>query len=143
MNTFWVILIIIVVAIILLILFFLFIVWGISKGIRNKFGPEWIPAELRIMFNHIDVDLEDRRVIKYLLSDYDAREITFQINSQINNENPHIIEELEHNRNSFPQRFPESFWRKINDKTYEFWQVDSNKLKATFSTMNNELIYYK
>jgi hypothetical protein len=136
MNIFWIILIIIAIVIILGILFLLFIVWGFAQGFRNKFGPEWIPAELRIQFNHFNVSNENKKTIRYLFNEHETDEISVQIYSLITT-NTQII------NNSFPFKFPESIWIKIDNETYEYRQIESNKLKATFSTKNNELIYHK
>ena len=136
MNIFWVILIIIGSVIILGILFLLFVVYGFSKGFRNKFGPEWIPAELIINFNHFNVSNENKKTIRYALNENETDEIFVQIYSLIT-DNTQVV------NNSFPFKFPESTWIKIDNETYEYRQIESNKLKAIFSTKNKELIYHK
>ena len=136
MNIFLVLLIIIGSVIILGILFLLFVVWGFSKGFRNKYGPEWIPAELRINFNHFNVSNENKKTIRYALNENETDEIFVQIYSLITT-NTQVV------YNSFPFKFPESIWIKIDDETYEYRQIESNKLKAIFSTKNKELIYHK
>jgi hypothetical protein len=136
MNIFLVLLIIIGSVIILGILFFLFVVWGFPKGFRNKFGPEWIPAELRINFNHFNVSNENKKTIRYALDENETDEIFIQIYSLITNNTQAV-------NNSFPFKFPESFWIKIDHETYEYRQIETNKLKAIFSTKNKELIYHK
>ena len=136
MNTFLIILIIVGSVIILGILFLLFAVWGISKGLRNKFGPEWIPAELQMDFNHFNVSNENKKTIRYTLSENETNKIFVQISSLIT-DNTRVI------NNSFPFKFPDSIWIKIDDETYEYRQIESKKLKAIFSTKNNELVYHK
>lgn len=116
MNIFWVILIIIGSVIILGILFLLFVVWGFSKGFRNKFGPEWIPAELRINFNHFNVSNENKKTIRYALNENETDEIFVQIYPLIT-ENTQVV------NNSFPFKFPESTWIKIDNETYEYRQI--------------------
>lgn len=136
MDISWVILIIIIAVIFLLILFFYFMVWGISQGLRNKFGPEWIPFELQIKFNHNTIDFEDKKIIKYVLSDKESIEAVSQINYQITNKQVH-------NGHRSPFEFQESYWRKIDSNVYKFRQVKTDRLKAVFTSSNKELIYYK
>lgn len=135
MNIFWVILIIIICVVILFFLFLFFVVWGFSQAFRNKFGPEWIPSELKIDFNHFNVNYEDKKTIKYLLSEDEANEIFLQIDNQINNK-------IQTNKSSFPHKFPESTWIKSNNSTYEFRQSENNKIRATFIVNTKELIYF-
>jgi hypothetical protein len=136
MNIFWVILIIIGSVIILGMLFLLFVIYALSKGLRNKYGPEWIPAELRINFNHFNVSNENKKTIRYALNEIETDEIFVQIYFLIT-DNTQVV------NNSFPLKFPESTWIKIDNETYEYRQIESNKLKAVFSTKNKELIYHK
>jgi len=136
MNIFWGILIIIGSLIILGILILLFFSRAISEGFRKKFGPEWIPAELKIDFDYFNVSHEDKKTIIYRLSEYDADDILNQISSKLT----HNSHEISH---SLPHSFPESVWIKIDDETYEYRTHTSNKLKANFSNKNRELIYHK
>ncbi len=129
---FWVLLIIICVVI----LFFIFLVWVFSQGFKNKYGPEWIPAELRIDFNHINVNYEDEKTIKYLLSEDETNEIFYQIDNQINN-NANTY------KSALPYTFPEATWIENNHSTYEFRQSENNILKAVFIIDKKELIYFK
>lgn len=131
MNIFWVIIIIIIIC-----AFILLFLWAISQGFRDKYGPEWIPAELKINFNHFEVNDEDKKTIKYLFSEDEANDILLQIVDQIDNK-MHPYKSL------FPHSFPESNWIKSNDSTYEFRQLESNKLKAEFIVNTKELIYFK
>ena len=132
MNIFWVILIVIG----LVVIFTIFLIFLISAGFREKYGPEWIPAELKINFNCINVNYEDKKIIKFVLSDAEAYQILFQIDDQIN-------EGTQSNKNSFPYEFPVSSWIKIHETNYEFRQSEDNKIKATFMLDTNELIYFK
>ena len=80
MSFIWDILLIIIATLIVLgILFFIFIVWIFSKGLRNKFGPEWIPGELEISFNYFNVTLENKKTIRYSLSENETIKIADQI----------------------------------------------------------------
>jgi hypothetical protein len=136
MNIFWSILIIIGSLLILGIVTFLFFVWAISKGFKKKFGPEWLPAELKITFDYINLSHEDKKTIRYTLSKHETVEISEQICSMISNRNYDVI-------HSAPHSFPSSIWIKIDDETYEYRHIKSNKLKAVFSNKNRELIYHK
>jgi hypothetical protein len=136
MNIFWGILIIIGSLIILGILILLFFVRTISEGFRKKFGPEWIPAELKINFDYFNVSHEDKKTIRYKLSEYDADDISNQISSILSQNTLEV-------RHSLPHRLPESKWIKIDDEAYEYRTLTSNKLKAIFSNKNRELIYHK
>jgi hypothetical protein len=136
MNIFWSILIIIGSLIILGIVTFLFFVWAISEGIKKKFGPEWLPAELKIDFDYFNVSHEDKKTIRYTLNEYDAEDILKQISSLLI-ENSYFV-----NRSN-SHAFPKSIWIKIDEESFEYRQIESNKLKALFSNKNKELIYYK
>ena len=136
MNIFWSILIIIGSLIILGIVTLLFFIWAISEGFKKKFGPEWLPAELKINFDYINVSHEDKKTIRYTLGEYDAEDIFEQISS--------LITDIQYVVNrSNPYAFPKSIWIKIDEKSFEFRQIESNKLKAVFSNKNKELIYFK
>jgi hypothetical protein len=136
MNAFWITLIIIGSIILLGVIFLIFALLAISMGLRNKFGPEFIPVELRINFNYFNVGNENKKTIKYSLNDNETDEIFFQISHLIANN----IQDIS---NSFLSEFPLSRWIKIDDETYEYRQIESTKLKAKFSTKDKELIYYK
>jgi hypothetical protein len=118
------------------ILFFLFILWAISKGLRNKFGPEWLPAELKIDFNYINVSNENRKTIRYVLSEHESNAILKQISSLITNNSEAI-------NSSFDFEFQKFYRIPVDDETYAYRQIESQKLKAVFSVKNKELIYYK
>ncbi|MEN9963049.1 MAG: hypothetical protein RL582_144 [Bacteroidota bacterium] len=132
MNIFWSILIIIGSLLILGIVTFLFFVWAISKGFKKKFGPEWLPAELKITFEYINVSHEDKKTIRYSLSEHETIEIFEQICSLNTNDTYDFIHSS-----------PSSIWIKIDDETFEYRHIKSNKLKAVFSNKNRELIYHK
>lgn len=136
MNYVWIFLIIIGALFVLGILFFLFILWAISKGLRNKFGPEWLPAELKIDFNYINVCNENRKTIRYVLSEHESNAILKQISSLITNNSEAI-------NSSFDFEFQKFYWTPVGDETYAYRQIESQKLKAVFSVKNKELIYYK
>ena len=137
MNYVWILLIIIGALVVLGILFFVFILWAISKGLRNKFGPEWLPAELQIDFNYINVSNENRKTIRYVLGEHESNAILKQISSLITNNSEAI-------NCSFDFEIQKFCWIPvIEDETYEYRQTESKKLKAVFSVKNKELIYYK
>lgn len=137
MNFVWILLIIIGALVVLGILFFVFILWTISKGLRNKFGPEWLPAELQIDFNYINVSNENRKTIRYVLGEHESNAILKQISSLITNNSEAI-------NCSFDFEIQKFCWIPvIEDETYEYRQTESKKLKAVFSVKNKELIYYK
>ncbi|MDO9551922.1 hypothetical protein [Rhodonellum sp.] len=138
MNTFWVILIILISLIILGILFFLFMVWGISQGLRNKYGPEWISGELNIRFNHFNINSENKKTIRYLLSENETYEITTQIEDSMNS---HIENNYLTNSDKFSVL--KYIWIKSNNETYEYRQIENDKLKAMLLLNSRELIYFK
>lgn len=125
-----------IIIVIVIIIFLVFLVSAIPQAFRNKFGPEWIPAELKISFNHFKVDCEDNKTIKYLFSDEEISNVFSQIDFQISNK-------IQTNNNSFPLKFQESYWCKIDNEMYEYRQLESNNLKATLSIITKELVYYK
>jgi hypothetical protein len=55
----------------------------------------------------------------------------------------HLSNNSTYTKMPFPVKFPESKWVKVNEGSYEYGQIDSNKLKATFSALKRELIYLK
>jgi|APGre2960657505_1045072.scaffolds.fasta_scaffold173464_1 hypothetical protein len=130
MSFIWDILLIIIASLIVLgILFFIFIVWIFSKGLRNKFGPEWIPGELEISFNYFNVTLENKKTIRYSLSENETIKIADQIcnliiDSKINNDEYYL-------------------WRKSDNVTCEYRQMKNDKLKAILLLNSRELIYFK
>ncbi len=130
MSFTWDILLIIIASLIVLgILFFIFIVWIFSKGLRNKFGPEWIPGELEISFNYFNVTLENKKTIRYSLSENETIKIADQIcnliiDSKINNDEYYL-------------------WRKSDNVTCEYRQMKNDKLKAILLLNSRELIYFK
>jgi len=44
----------------------------------------------------------------------------------------HLSNNSTYTKIPFPVKFPESKWMKVNKGSYEYRQIDSNKLKATF-----------
>ena len=135
MNISWVILIILIS---LGLLYFPFIFWGISQGLRNKYGPEWIPDELNIRFNHFNINSENKKTIRYLLSENETYEITTQIDDSINSH-------IENNYLTTSDKFSvlKYIWRKSNNESYEYRQIKNDKLKAMLLLNSRELIYFK
>ena len=132
MNIFWIILIIVICVIIIFIIFLLVIDWAFSQGFKNKFENEWLPYELGISFDYFDVSSENQKMISYLFSENKTCEI--KINEMINNYNqikPSTVDGQT------------CFWIKTNEETYEFLQVENNKLKAIFLLNDCELKYFK
>ena len=123
MNAFWIILIIIGSIILIVVLFLIFAAWGISMGLRNKYGPEWIPSELKIKFNHLNISCENKRTIKYSLNDYETKEIFNQISILIENNNIIDFNNLQ---------IPLCKWIKLDNETYEFREIESRMLIWVF-----------
>ena len=130
MSFIWDILLIIIASLIVLgILFFIFIVWIFSKGLRNKFGPEWIPGELEISFNYFNVTLENKKTIRYSLSENETIKIAEQICNL-------IIDSKKNNDEYY-------LWRKNDNETFEYRKMKNDKLKAILLLNSRELIYFK
>ena len=130
MSFIWDILLIIIASLTVLgILFFIFIVWIFSKGLRNKFGPEWIPGELEISFNYFNVTLENKKTIRYSLSENETIKIADQICNL-------IIDSKKNNDEYY-------LWRKIDNETFEYRKMKNDKLKAILLLNSRELIYFK
>ncbi len=130
MSFIWDILLIIIATLIVLgILFFIFIVWIFSKGLRNKFGPEWIPGELEISFNYFNVTLENKKTIRYSLSENETIKIADQICNL-------IIDSKKNNDEYY-------LWRKSDNETFEYRKMKNDKLKAILLLNSRELIYFK
>ncbi len=130
MSFIWDILLIIIASLIVLgILFFIFIVWIFSKGLRNKFGPEWIPGELEISFNYFNVTLENKKTIRYSLSENETIKIADQICNL-------IIDSKKNNDEYY-------LWRKSDNETFEYRKMKNDKLKAILLLNSRELIYFK
>lgn len=84
----------------------------ISKGLRNKFGPEWIPGELEISFNYFNVILENKKTIRYLLSENETIKIADQIynliiDSKKNNDESYLWRKSDSPFLSFKSGLPE------------------------------------
>lgn len=138
MNILRIIIIIIAVLFVVGILLFLLIAWGLSQGIKKKFGPEWILGELNISFNYFEFDEEKEKKIRYVLSASETDEIANQIQDLING----------YDKNTFvynsEKRKPNNYlWKKCNDDTYEFRHKKNDTLKATLLLNSKELIYLK
>ena len=130
MSFIWDILLIIIASLTVLgILFFIFIVWIFSKGLRNKFGPEWIPGELEISFNYFNVTLENKKTIRYSLSENETIKIADQICNL-------IIDSKKNNDEYY-------LWRKSDNETFEYRKMKNDKLKAILLLNSRELIYFK
>jgi hypothetical protein len=130
MSFIWDILLMIIASLIVLgILFFIFIVWIFSKGLRNKFGPEWIPGELEISFNYFNVTLENKKTIRYSLSENETIKIADQICNL-------IIDSKKNNDEYY-------LWRKSDNETFEYRKMKNDKLKAILLLNSRELIYFK
>lgn len=138
MNILRIILIIIGILFVVGILLFLLIAWGLSQGIKKKFGPEWIPGELNISFNYFEFDEENEKKIRYVLSANETEEIATQIQALINDykKNPFVDHTEKRNPNNY-------LWRKCNDETYEFRHKKNDTQKAIFLLNSKELIYFK
>jgi len=138
MNILRIVIIIIGILFVLGILLFLLIAWGLSQGIKKKFGPEWIPVELNISFNYFEFDEENEKNIRYVLSASDTEEIATQIQALINEYDKNIF--VDHSEKRKPAKY---LWRKYNDETYEFRHVKNHTLKAMLLLNSKELIYFK
>ena len=138
MNILRIVIIIIGILFVLGIFLFLLIAWGLSQGIKKKFGPEWIPGELNINFNYFEFDEENKKNIRYVLSASETEEIATQIQALIN----------EYDKNTFvdhseKRKSAKYLWRKCNDETYEFRHLKNDTLKAMLLLNSKELIYFK
>jgi len=138
MNILRIVIIIIGILFVLGILLFLLTAWGLSQGIKKKFGPEWIPGELNINFNYFEFDEENKKNIRYVLSASETEEIATQIQALIN----------EYDKNTFVEQSKKRkqakyLWRKCNDETYEFRHLKNDTLKAMLLLNSKELIYFK
>ena len=138
MNTLRIIVIIIAVLFVLGILLFLLMAWGLSKGFKKKFGPEWIPGELNISFNYFEFDEENEKNIRYVLSASETEEIAIQIQALINDYKKNTFVD-----NSGKRKPNKYLWRKCNDETYEFRDMKNDTLKAMLFLNSKELIYFK
>jgi hypothetical protein len=138
MNILRIILIIIAVLFVVGILLFLLIAWGLSLGIKKKFGPEWIPGELNISFNYFEFDEENEKNIRYVLSANETEEITTQIHALINDNNKNTF--VDHSGKRKPNNY---LWRKCNDEAFEFRDKKNDTLKAMLLLNSKELIYFK
>ena len=128
MNILWIILVVLTIIILFLVFFF----WAIGKGLDNKFGPEWIPVELGIQFNHINVYSEDKETIKYLLTENETLDIEEQ-----------ITDNLKYNLFDGTEKSRSGLWTNPRDKVYSFKESSNNKLKAELSVKKKTLIYYR
>lgn len=137
MNIFWIIGVIILSLIILYGLFLLFVISKMPQAFNNKFGPEWIPNELNIRFNHFNVNFENNKIIKYLLSEDEIYEISIQINYLISNQ---ITYNITNSDTLINQKYS---WRRSDNETYEYRQVVNDELKASLLLNTNELVYFK
>jgi hypothetical protein len=138
MNILRIIIIIIAVLFVLGILLFLLIAWGLSQGIKKKFGPEWIPGELNINFNYFEFDEENEKNIRYVLSASETDEIVTQIQALINEYDKNTI--VKQSKKPRPGKY---LWKKCNDETYEFRHLKNDTLKAMLLLNSKELIYFK
>jgi hypothetical protein len=138
MNILRIVIIIIGILFVLGILLFLLIAWGLSQGIKKKFGPEWIPGELNINFNYFEFDEENEKNIRYVLSASETDEIVTQIQALINGYDKNTF--VEQSKKRKPAKY---LWRKCNDETYEFRHLKNDTLKAMLLLNSKELIYFK
>lgn len=137
MNIFWIVSIIILSIIFIYFLLILFMVSRLPQAFNNKFGPEWIPKELNIRFNHLNVNLENEQTIKYLLTEDEIYEISIQINCLISNDINYIVKKSNTISN---QNYS---WRRSYNEKYEYRHVVNNELKAILLLNTNELVYFK
>ena len=138
MNIFWIIVIIIGSLFVLGIVLFLLTAWGLSQGLKKKFGPEWIPGELNINFNYFEVDYENEKRIRCVLSENETDEIATQIHALTKDYKKNIFVD-----NSYKPKVNKYVWRKCSDEIYECRNMKNDTLKATLLLSSKELIYFK
>lgn len=121
-------------------LIFLFLlmllVFLIGKGLSEKFGPEWIPYELGISFNHLKISVDTPKITSFEFSAFEAEMIRSQISDLMSGDS-------QASPVSYPYPVAPTAWTMKDDETYECRQVDTNQTKAIFSYKNRELVYYK
>jgi hypothetical protein len=115
--------------------FFLLVIWVLNQGMLNKFGPEYIPMELGIKFNHRGYSTEDKSKFVYQLSEYEMREILQQIDVQIDNQNGLPESGLNTLENHV--------WRKPSDHEYQFINEENGNARAIIDLNLQQLIYLK
>ncbi len=138
MNIFWIIIIIIGSLVVLGIVFFLLTAWGLSQGFKKKFGPEWIPGELNISFNYFEVDDENEKRIRYVLSENETDEIATQVHALIKDYEKNIFVD-----NSYKLKANKYIWKKCSDEVFECRNLNNDTLKATLLLSSKKLIYFK
>jgi hypothetical protein len=111
------------------------LIFLIGNGLSEKFGPEWIPHELGIRFNHLKISVYNPKITSYQFSEFETESIRSQISCLISGES-------QTNPVSYPDLAP-SAWIRTDGATYEFRQTEDNLTKAIFSTKNRELVYFK
>ena len=115
--------------------FFLFIIWVLNEGMLNKFGPEYIPMELGIKFNHRGYSSDDKSKFMYRLSEYETQGILQQIEIHMDNENGLATSGLNTPENHV--------WRKSTDYEYQFINEENGNARASIDLNLQQLIYLK
>ena len=113
-------------------LYGLFLIWAINQGMLEKFGPEYIPIELGIQFNHHRPISEDEAKISYNLSEIEKQKVFGAIQDQFNTESKFPYGSLQNHK-----------WEKFAEQESRFIDTLSRDLKAVFSMNSGQLIYYK
>jgi len=115
--------------ILILVVGFVFVIWLIGSGLDNKYGPEFIPRNLGIEFNHFKYVSEDSEKFIYILQDHELIEVTAQIESMIHEQKP----------SNFKLNF---IWKVNSDNEFELFNSETNQVMATLDKSDGRLIYY-
>jgi hypothetical protein len=121
--------------ILLLIILLMVLVILIGQGFSEKFGPEWIPHELGIEFNHLKITFQNSETIFYQLNESE----TEQVRSRI----LFLITVSPQKPTSLYPDLRLTSWKFTGDESYECRENETQKLKAVFSVRKMELRYYK
>lgn len=117
-------------AVVIIILFLTLIVWLISKGLRKKFGAEFLPELLNLHFDPYN-RFENKKLLRF---DFDE-------------DSSHLVENgIKRNINvkdTVKNPFLQTQWFRVSERIYECRITETKDTIATFDALKCQLTYFK
>lgn len=117
-------------AVVIIVLFLTLMIWLISKGLRKKFGAEFLPELLNLHFDPY-ISFENKKLLRFDFDEDRSQLVENGIKRNIND------------KDTVQSPFLQTEWHCISDGIYECRIVQTNQIIATFDALKCQLTYFK
>ncbi len=117
-------------AVLIIFLFLTLMVWLISKGLRKKFGAEFLPELLNLHFNPY-ISFENKKLLRFDFDEDSAQLVENGIKRNINE------------KETVQSPFLQTEWYCVSEGLYECRITETNDTIATFDALKCQLTYFK